>query len=132
MKLKVSQLYGAALAVEQMHIQCALPYSVVRKYQRIKHALRDEANNIRNEQTRLMQLHHGEIKDNGRIAFASHADLAAFEVAWKAFFDDGADLLLEPVDLSEYADHIVFDNADADLAALCNFVVIDKEGANDG
>lgn len=127
MTLEVSKIYSAALAIEQMRIQHELPYRTVRAFQRIRRALKEEAGNIRSEQTKLMELHHGVVKNDGKIAFTTQQDRAAFEAAWEALFNDTADMEIEPVDLSEYAEFIHFSSVDADIEALCNFVIIEKE-----
>lgn len=127
MTLKVSQIYSAALAIEQMRIQHELPYRTVRAFQRIRRALKEEAGNIRSEQTKLMELYHGVVKNDGKIAFTTQQDRVAFEAAWENLFNDTADMEIEPVDLSEYAEFISFSTVDADIEALCNFVIIEKE-----
>lgn len=127
MKLKVSQIYNAALAIEQMYIRCELPYRIVREFQRVKKALRDEADTIRGEQANLVKLHHGTVKDGGKITFAEHEDLAAFEDAWGTLFNESLDIDIACVDMSDYESFICFSNADVDLDSLCNFVVMEKE-----
>lgn len=127
MTLKVSQIYSAALAIEQMRIQHELPYRTVRAFQRIRRALKEEAGNIRSEQTKLMELYHGVVKNDGKIAFTTQQDRAAFEAAWENLFNDTAELEVDPVDLSEYTEFISFSTVDADIEALCNFVIIEKE-----
>lgn len=127
MTLKVSQIYSAALAIAQMRIQHELPYRTVRAFQQIRRALKEEAGNIRSEQTKLMELYHGVVKNDGKIAFATQQDRTAFEAAWETLFNDTADMEIDPVDLSEYAEFISFSTVDADIEALCNFVIIEKE-----
>lgn len=126
MTLKVSQIYNAALAVEQIRIRHELPYRTVRAFQQLRRALKSEADNVRSEQVKLIEMHHGKIKDDGKIGFANHDDLAAFETAWNALLDDDADLDIAPVDLSEYADYVNFNGIDVDIDALCNFITLER------
>lgn len=126
MTLKVSQIYNAALAVEQIRIRHELPYRTVRAFQQLRRALKSEADNVRSEQVKLIEMHHGKIKDDGKIGFANHDDLAAFETAWNALLDDDADLDIALVDLSEYADYVNFNGTDVDIDALCNFITLER------
>lgn len=126
MTLKVSQIYNAALAVEQIRIRHELPYRTVRAFQQLRRALKSEADNVRSEQVKLIEMRHGKIKDDGKIGFANHDDLAAFETAWNALLDDDADLDIAPVDLSEYSDYVNFNGTDVDIDALCNFITLER------
>lgn len=127
MKLKVSQIYSAALAIEHMRIQCELPYRVVREFQRVKKALRNEADNIRGEQKKLVELHHGAVKTDGKIAFTAHEDLNAFENAWGTLFNEVVDVDIPLVNMAEYENSIHFSSVDVDLDSLRNFVIMEKE-----
>ena len=127
MTLKVSQVFNAAVTIEQMHIRHELPYRTVRALQQLKRTLKTEADNVRGEQVKLIDLYHGKVKEDGRIAFADCADLSAFEAAWNRLLEDDADMDAVPVDLSAYADFINFGSADADIEALGNFIKFERD-----
>lgn len=132
MILKVSQIYHAAIAVDQMRIRHELPYRVIRSFQQLRRALKAEADAVRSEQLKLIDLHHGKVKEDSVVVFSSKEDIPAYQESWQRLMDETVELDVTPIDLSEYADYVCFGSADVDMDALSCFVILERGDAADG
>lgn len=128
MKVKVLHLLKASGAVDNLMIKCPVAYSTVRALNNLRKRLRVEADSIRAEQMKLVELHNGKLQEGTAVVeFPTPGDRMSFESDWNTFTEDEVEFDVARLDLSEYTDFIVFQNSGYDLDVLDPFILFEKE-----
>lgn len=131
MYISPTTILAAEAALSRMDVRCDVPYRTVRAISSVRALLHREANTIREHQRELISRYGGAARPmTGEISFPDRASADAFGEAWGRFVQERAQLDVEPVDLSAYADYVNFGSIDVDLDALSRF--IDLEVSTDG
>ena len=122
MKGTIKDIVAANAALRVMTITGGAPYRIVRDIQKLRKALDDEVKIAEEESQRMMQDLGGVPTQDGSIEFPSVENRIKFDKAWDDMQNTEVELDVSKIDLSSYADNIIFQNLNVDVDALSAFV----------
>ena len=121
MKGKIKDIAAADAALQVMTITGGAPYRIVRDIQKLRKAFEDEIQNAEAESQRIMQ-ELGGVPGQGTIEFPNVEKRIEFEKAWDDIQNTEIEIENSKIDLTPYADNIIFQNLNVDVDALSAFI----------
>lgn len=122
MKGTIKDIAAASAALKVMTITGGAPYRIVRDIQKLRKAFEDEIRIAETESQKMMQDLGGVPTQDGPIEFPSVENRIRFEEAWDDIQNTEIELDVSKIDLSSYANNIIFQNLNVDVDALSAFV----------
>ena len=127
MKGNVRKILAANTAIQYMDVQGGAPFKVVRSLSKLRKALADEAQIAEEQQEKLIKDLDGKFASGVVLSFPDVKTKEKFEKAWEDVLDTEVEIDLDRLDLSAFADNIIFHNTNVDVDALSTFIDFDGE-----
>ena len=127
MKGKIKEILEANTAIQYMDVQGGAPFKVVRNLSKLRTALSDEVKIAGEQNERLLKEYGGKPTNEMVISFPDVESRKKFEKAWEDVLDTEVEIDLDRLDLSAFADNIIFHNTNVDVDALSTFIDFDGE-----
>lgn len=127
MKGFIKDIIAASAALQFMEIKGAVPFKTVRDLNKIKKALEEESRIASEAQLHIVKDLGCDPDKNGMVFFSSEEKKSEFEAARDDVLNTEVTLDVDIVDLSAFADNIVFHSSAIDIDALSKFFKFDSE-----